>query len=215
MVPSGLLLPSLVLTWLIQVRSAHLLTASFDSYELAPCSNNSGIAGGCSSCPAGYVCANATADYSQYPCLPGFYCPASTTSFSQFPCPAGTYNALSGSVNATACIDCDPGSFCSGIGNAAPTAPCNAGYYCTGRAASATPSLGVTGGPCVAGDLCPAGSSTRRACPSGGYCNGTDGSVSGQCTSGYYCTQGSPTATPAGESTVWGVVGNQCPAGFW
>jgi hypothetical protein len=36
-------------------------------------------------CPEGYVCANATADYSAYPCLPGYYCLPGTLAFTQYP----------------------------------------------------------------------------------------------------------------------------------
>lgn len=178
-------------------------------------SNNTGIASGCLACPAGYVCANATADYAAYPCPVGFYCLVSTMIPTQFPCPPGTFNGLVGALNASACVPCTPGMYCAGAGLAAPSGSCSSGSFCSGGASSAAPALGATGGPCYAGDHCPAGSAARAACPSGVFCDGSNGLPSGPCAAGYYCTQGSPTSTPAGQTTVWGVVGNECPPGSW
>lgn len=96
-----------------------------------------------------------------------------------------------------------------------PTGPCAAGWYCAGRATNATP-LAVPeypeNGPCPAGYYCLHGTKAPTACPPGtfrnttgarsesecldcspgSFCEGYGNSfVTGPCSPGYYCPQGS------------------------
>lgn len=48
-----------------------------------------------------------------------------------------------------------------------------AGYYCSGRAASPTPSDGLTGNICPVEHYCPSGSTSPLVCPDGMYSNTT------------------------------------------
>lgn len=183
--------------------------------------NVTGATESCLPCPSGYVCAgNGTADYTSVICPHGYYCPIGTSLLHQYPCPPGTYNNLTGRTALSACIVCEPGSYCAGTANTYPTGLCANGWYCTNGANTSQPGEGsVHGGPCGPGDYCPLGSASRKPCPSGMYCNGTDGLPTGACLSGHYCRGGSWTAAPLGEINPWFgtnyTIGNVCPLGHY
>lgn len=81
--------------------------------------------------------------------------------------------------------------------------PCTPGRYCLGNATT------LWGhGPCAAGYVCPAGSSTATPaatkCPAGWFCGAGSSSPSSLCAPGYYCVEGSTSARA-----------NLCPAGYY
>ncbi|CAN0043892.1 unnamed protein product, partial [Hapterophycus canaliculatus] len=72
------------------------------------------------------------------------------------------------------------------------------------------------GGPCTAGQYCPAGSPMWQACPGGSYCADGSGIVTGPCNEGYYCTQGAKVPSPQNAVDEYGnVLGDVCPAGYY
>ncbi|KAG7455700.1 SCO-spondin-like isoform X1, partial [Solea senegalensis] len=214
----------------------------------------------CVKCPAGFYCPGLvnddTGDVSgtQTPtlCPKGHYCPAGTQSGVLFPCPAGAFSRQMGLSNKSGCELCSPGRYCSSPGLASPTGVCSPGYICVHGSVSAQPVEGTTGGRCSAGFYCPQGTSYMVPCPAGTF-SSVQGAVSieacqpclsghycakvglsspcGLCNPGFYCTEGSMTATPRGNITVSGDLtapaplpansvvgqfhGDVCPAGHY
>ena len=132
-----------------------------------------------------------------------------------FNCPAGSDSP----------IECNPGTFTDYQG-ASVCSPCVEGYYCPIR------STGYVDKPCPVGHYCPQGtnhsleypcqpgtfnpnengvsSDNCLLCPAGQFCSQYALSSSeGNCSEGFYCTLGSPTATPVDLPQ-----GSNCPAGF-
>lgn len=169
--------------------------------------------GACITCPAGFYCEDATVDFANFTCPQGHYCEDGTTQPFEFPCPAGTYSNQTGLQSAAQCLPCDAGQFCAGVANIQPDGPCDEGYFCTGGAQESTPTDGVTGDRCVAGEFCPAGSDFPIPCNPGQYCLDSTGAPAGDCDAGFYCTRGSFTPRPAGQNSSFGVIGDICPPG--
>ncbi|XP_053729819.1 SCO-spondin isoform X1 [Synchiropus splendidus] len=212
----------------------------------------------CLRCPAGFYCdGSAGSDTSrlsgtQQPtlCPKGHYCPPGAESAVAFPCPAGTFSGQMGLSSISGCEPCPPGSYCASFGLAAPTGACSPGYLCLLRSLSSQPGDGATGGRCAAGWYCPQGTSYMVPCPAGtfssvagavnleacqlclpGHYCAEDGlsSPSGPCKPGFFCTVGSPTATPlwnisvdgtcpssnSGVPTLGRYHGDVCPAGHF
>mmetsp|Transcript_6632 Transcript_6632/g.24821 ORF Transcript_6632/g.24821 Transcript_6632/m.24821 type:complete len:4721 (-) Transcript_6632:61-14223(-) len=176
----------------------------------------------CPDCPEGNYCPTlAGQDY--IVCPAGNYCPQKSAE--PTPCPAGTYATKTGLKNVTQCLDCDPGSYCNGTALTAVSGPCSYGYYCPTGSSTPTPSeYACTPGyycpeqsvhptPCPIGTFSPLSGNTAEAnctsCTNGKYCAIPGlAAVSGNCTGGYYCVQGSDTPMPTN-----GVQGNVCPVG--
>lgn len=179
------------------------------STEPTPCPpgaycNTSGM-GTPTPCPPGTYSVTVGGDSlnSCIPCSPGKYCPGSGGS-SQLPCPVGTYCPIQGGSSATQCpianicpipelqtpVPCPPGDLCDTLGiGSSVTSRCPAGTYSTGSAGSScTP------------------------CPSGTYGLGASktSACSGVCAAGYYCGEGTTTATPANQPCP---LGHYCPPG--
>ncbi|XP_077422977.1 uncharacterized protein LOC144052618 isoform X3 [Vanacampus margaritifer] len=210
----------------------------------------------CVTCPAGFYCAgfmdvhtgNMSRIHTPTLCPKGHYCPPGSQSGVAFPCPAGTFSGHMGLSTELGCELCSPGAYCASSGLEAPTGLCSPGYLCIHRSVSHQPEDGPTGGRCPAGSYCPEGTSTMVACPAGTfssiegatsaddcqlclpghYCAQAGlSSPSGPCKSGFYCTEGSITATPLvnitgggvslfpGESTLGQFHGAVCPAGHY
>ena len=91
---------------------------------------------------------------------------------------------------------------------------CTAGYFCSLSSTSATPSSADPfGGPCTAGNYCPAGAVREIPCPPGQYCQGANrDSPNANCSAGYFCLGSATTPTPSNNSTEGG---NICPAGYY
>ncbi|KAG9482440.1 hypothetical protein GDO78_011238 [Eleutherodactylus coqui] len=159
----------------------------------------------CLPCPAGFFCDMPSLTAPKI-CPAGFYCHQGSSN--PQPCPEGTYGPREESSTEDGCLTCEPGKFCSGVGLSTISGNCQEGFYCSERSTSATPS----GGICPAGSYCPASSAWPVLCPPGTYsnqvgltevsqclicppgmfCNGDGGSSpTGNCTAGYYCTEGS------------------------
>ncbi|KAF3847745.1 hypothetical protein F7725_020773 [Dissostichus mawsoni] len=196
----------------------------------------------CFQCPAGFYCAGSvdsgtvhvSGTHSPTLCPKGHYCPPGTQSGVAFPCPAGAFSRQMGLSNKSGCALCPPGRYCSSSGLAAPTGP----------------EEGPTGGHCSPGSYCPQGTSLMVPCPAstfstvdgavsievcqpclpGHYCAEVGlSSPSGLCNPGFYCREGSRTATPwgnytgettptsphSGNSTMGQFHGGVCPAGHY
>ncbi|XP_023933458.1 uncharacterized protein LOC106181652, partial [Lingula anatina] len=169
----------------------------------------------CLTCPAGYYCLASSVTFVDQVCPSGHYCPDGTRYDTEYPCPQGTFNNLTGSANSSACVQCTPGHFCASPGLSATTDQCDPGWYCTLRSYLAQPSS-PEGGACVPGEYCPRGSSAPIQCDDGHFCpNATMSSTAGLCAAGYYCINGSITATPTGVGGNQCSPGTYCPDGSW
>jgi hypothetical protein len=178
----------------------------------------------CLTCPAGTYCPNPGTATIVTPCTPGYYCPAgtgsSTGTTTPQACPAGTFYD---GHNATQAGDCNPCparfSCASATGGSSGTPfPCTAGYYCPEgtRDAGGGTYLAAVGAfcapgyhcPCPAGRYSPATNlqafSECLLCPPGFYCAGAQTIPSGSCGAGYFCPNGTTSATS-----------NPCPAGTY
>jgi hypothetical protein len=139
----------------------------------------------CQDCPAGTTCPK------KGQAVP-IQCPAGTfsaaTKFTKdcTPGPAGKYSSTTGATSDSGFQICPIGSYCP-IGSGYPM-PCSAGGYCD-----------VTG------------LSSAKLCPSGRYqdsAGNSDPRCKGDCAAGYYCAEGSISATQSSCPT-----GFYCPAG--
>lgn len=148
-------------------------------------------------------------------CPAGHYCPQGAAV--PTPCPLGSYNPTAGAAE---CIPCDPGHYCGLLGLTAAGPRCAAGFYCKLGAKTAAPAEGATGGPCPAGQHCPAGSAIPLACPDGtrttaaaqGTCpacaagKSCRGGLIVSCDNYRYCSESENAAYPYGRL---------CPAGTY
>ena len=171
--------------------------------------------GSCETCPEGYYCPAGTGDFTLNICPIGNYCPLG--SGFAIPCPLGTYSSRLGLINSLECILCPPGYYCSISGKTLITASdeCDPGYFCKIGSKMENPQQDypgdASGGRCIKGYYCPAGSSYALECDGGQYCDlNALSSPSGFCSPGYYCIGRASTSTPTD-----GVTGNICPAGFF
>lgn len=170
-------------------------------------------AAACTACPAGKYCAGTNNIAPTGVCAAGHYCPASSSSATEVPCAVGFYRTLTGGRAAADCGLCPSGSYCPSAGTVVPTV-CPTGHYCV---------TGVTT-PAV----CPVGTfnnatAVRRvedclACTSGHYCASMGlHEPTGPCDPGYYCLEGSDTATPYDSmfptTYVATPIGGRCPPG--
>ncbi|XP_023817540.1 zonadhesin-like isoform X2 [Oryzias latipes] len=211
----------------------------------------------CFECPAGFFCpvsldGDSDVSGTQIPklCPEGHYCPPGTQTHVAFPCPAGTFSRQMGLSSMSDCELCPPGTYCSSSGQAAPTGVCSPGYYCINGSVSSQPEEGPTGGRCPSGFYCPKATSSVIPCPSGTF-GSAEGAVSleacrsctpghycaeaglsspsGLCSAGFYCREGSRTATPLAntsddtasaaqtdrDSSLGHFFGDVCPAGHY
>lgn len=135
-------------------------------------------------------------------CTPGHYCPEGCQD--PIKCLAGTYMNVSG---ASQCIDCPAGYVCEVATSDFSIHPCQPGYYCPVGTKT------FVQFPCLPGTYNPnSHSRSSDECipsPGGTYSSGyAQSSISGQCANGFYCTNGSTTATPLNSA-----FGNQCSVG--
>ena len=101
-------------------------------------------------------------------CDAGFRCPEGSVVQIPASCDPGTYL----NVTLDTCVGCPAGSMC--VGGAAQPRPCSRGGFCVGNASESTD------------------------CPAGRYGSVTglvDAACSGECDPGYYCEDGSMSAT--------------------
>ena len=140
----------------------------------------------------------------------GRYCSNNTEFADQYPCPVGTFNNLTNSEDSTACVMCSPGYHCPTTGMPEPAGLCSPGWYCILGSGSDKPT-GLTGGKCLAGSYCPAGSDGPVPCDPGRYCLVDElDVVSGDCMAGYYCNGSTILPNPVNETT-----GDICPKGHY
>lgn len=95
------------------------------------------------------------------------------------------------------------GKYCE-IASVTPSGNCTGGYYCEGSATSATPKNETEGGGmCVEGQYCPQGTPEPLTCSPGYFCFGPLLEVpTGPCDAGYYCANGSSSASPDGSDST-------------
>ena len=153
-------------------------------------------------CPVGYYCPAGTGNYESFPCAKGSF-GASTNLQASTECTACTetkyclnkgLSAVSGS--------CSDGFLCP-EGSILPNNPdnyCPSNYYCIAGVKTSCPTTqytysGVLGADkasncmdCVAGKMCPSGSTNQISCPEGYYCNHGIQTI---CEQGRYCPTGS------------------------
>ena len=166
----------------------------------------------CYDCPRGYYCTEGTINPTA--CKEGHYCPAKTGTDEGENCQLGRYQPEQGR---TSCLSCPPGKYCDETGKDVPKGDCDPGYYCKGGSTTATPSSSqeTIGGPCLAGEYCPAGSAwpipckPGKACPVQNIGDENDARIL-DCAIGYYCTGGSDTTTPTDNNG-----GAVCPTGHY
>ena len=186
-------------------------------------------------CFAGYYCVLKSSSPTPSPsaiggpCPQGSYCVQGASN--PTPCPKGTFGDRDKLPSESDCTICPPGQFCAQSGLSAPNGSCLAGYYCSNASEQANPIGQAYGDECPSGYYCPEGSYQPTACSvgtyqpdiqrttisdcltcdSGKYCNSTGaGSVTDDCSEGFYCTGGSSTPTP-----LDGTTGNICPVGSY
>ena len=167
-------------------------------------------------CSAGYFCisgaSSATPEEGENAniCPRGFYCTNATSN--PTPCPIGTYSNMTGLLNSNQCTPCDGGYYCNDTGQTEPSGLCSPSYYCPLGSSSYMQEI------CPSGFVCPEGTHIPTGCPIGSYsnqnglretvqCNNcTEGSYcnetgltqpSGPCSPGYYCPEGTVSATPS------------------
>ncbi|RLN86843.1 hypothetical protein BBJ28_00010856, partial [Nothophytophthora sp. Chile5] len=170
----------------------------------------------CLPCPAGYFCPLGCDSYLDYECPTGHYCPEGTERAIQFPCPPGSFSNHTALQNRSQCTPAPGGTFIDGYAAVAPSGNCRSGFYCSGGSVTGTPAeTTATGGPCLPGTNCPEGSAVPIVCDAGSYCASTNTEAALQCNEGFYCIQGSYTATPTGQNNSLGVIGDVCTRGHY
>ncbi|XP_071958738.1 uncharacterized protein [Antedon mediterranea] len=176
----------------------------------------------CLNCPEGSYCDDGciTPDI----CPKGHFCPNNTGFATQFPCNNGTFNNRTGGSSVDSCQLCIAGHYCPYKGMIEPEGLCDEGWYCTLGAWKARPTtlgndtdLGChcpaesTGGRCLAGTYCPAGSDQPIPCDPGYYCQFDElANVSGPCQAGFYCSGSTILPNPVNDTT-----GDICPQGYY
>ena len=150
-------------------------------------------------------------------CRAGTYSPsAGEPNSTCIACAAGKANPIPGSSNASACLDCLPGTYASEEG-VNLCSSCAAGKYQGARGQTACIN-------CAPGSLCIEGSSAPQPCPGGTHANQTIVQSGGfltsleqciTCPPGTYCGMGSSEPTPCLMGTYTSLAGQdkcrECP----
>ena len=192
----------------------------------------------CNSCTAGFFCPNTSMTEPLDVCPEGYYCPGGQRIGEEYACPPGKFCPL-GSDDP---IECAPGFHQNETAQANCSA-CPAGMYCDASSETAR----VDGLPCPEGYYCPVGtasyaqfpcppatfSNTTRLvnisqctpCSPGSYCASEHLTApTGLCAEGYFCRNGSNTATPGLENPFLScadscpdseLAGSVCPVGHF
>lgn len=150
----------------------------------------------------------------------GYFCQNGTRYSTEFPCPSGTFNNQTNGRSLTDCEIAPGGYYVNGTGNVQVSGTCSAGFYCPYGATTATPVCNSTycssGGRCVPGQLCPNATVVPSPCPGGVYCADYSGAITGLCSAGYYCIQGSYTSSPVALfDSSNRTIGDVCPLGYY
>ena len=195
--------------------------------------DTSGFAGSvsdCIICPAGSCCDDLGLA-SPNSCAAGHFCPEGSSFCSENACPAGTFSSSTNLQTAGDCTDCSAGKYCPA--GSTSELDCPYGYFCLQNQIGPfeNPCPGGTFGAsnnlqsksdcidCDEGYYCPAGSTSKTACPAGTY-----NEVSGQgipdiinclpCKAGTACDD-----VPVKSSVVSGVANDNsasaCQAGYY
>lgn len=131
-------------------------------------------------------------------CPSGYTCPIGTPG--PVPCELGTYQPDPGQDT---CKPCPSGKYCDELAidsEVIKLKDCKKGYLCIEGAMTPSPTDGVTGMICAAGNYCPSGTIEMLPCTDGTYEPREGSSACQQCIAGYYCPSGSiyPTECPQG-----------------
>ncbi|XP_062816991.1 zonadhesin isoform X2 [Anolis carolinensis] len=184
-------------------------------------SNTSGLKNlnQCLDCPPGFYCDGTNTQAPSGPCKPGYFCIGASKTATQMmakeghytlegavqpePCPPGSFQP---SLAQSTCQECPSGMFCNHTGMVEPLT-CPKGHYCPAQ--TTLPLLCPVG--TYSDILGGTGIAICKLCPAGMYCS-KSGLVEpeGPCQPGYYCLQGSSSASPSGLP-----FGGPCPAGHY
>ena len=182
--------------------------------ECQPCPggfycNGTGLTAPSGECEPRYYCeSNATTATPEDggltgdPCIVGHYCPGNTAD--PIPCDFGTFMNI---THASQCWPCTPGYYCT---NGHSPQACPSGYYCP-------EGTGLVWQPCPRGtyssDTMLSNETQCLPCTIGSYCGSYNLTTpEGPCDAGYYCLEGSDTATP--DTGYTGTAG-PCPEGHY
>jgi hypothetical protein len=165
----------------------------------------------CHTTPPGYYTPTSSVSYVSYEGSPGYHYPAGTKYRTEFPCPPGTYSNKTGNQDIADCQPAPPGYYSEGPHNTEPTGMCAEGFFCLSASFSATPACVPvafdpvtnvttcdTGGPCVASQYCPVGSSYAQPCPGGHYCADSSGKITGETYAGFFGAYSMSSPAPYG-----------------
>ena len=182
----------------------------------------------CTPCTPGQFCDSSGLSAPSGACAPGYFCTLGVNT----PAPNENHTGIGGICpighfclsNSSHPIGCPPGTFAPLIQQSSCNV-CPSGYYCEANSTSFMYSTCPSGHYCPEGTQyaiqypCPPGTynglpgaqneSSCESCPPGQYCEGYGLSFpTGNCSAGYYCIQGSDSATP--EVTVNGSLQLEC-----
>ncbi|KAE9138231.1 hypothetical protein PF007_g1495 [Phytophthora fragariae] len=170
----------------------------------------------CLACPPGYYCPLGCNDYLTNECPIGYYCPERTQRATQFPCLPGSFGNQTRLQDISQCTSAPGGTYIDEPAAVKPKGNCRSGFYCSGGSPTGTPTeTTATGGPCLPGTNCPEGSAVPIVCDAGAYCSSTNTDAALPCHEGFYCVQGSYTATPTGQNNSLGIIGDVCTSGHY
>ena len=158
-----------------------------------------------------------------YICQPGTYCPAN--SHTPIFCPGGEFETREGSDE---CQECPEGYYCNGdetatsVAYIAGTPSTYLGTQIPLECSDTDGFIGYCPSGSIIPELCPAGRFSNSTltkmvsiedcvyCPEGKYCDGVEGTITGDCLAGYFCDFG---ATLMGDISKICPKGHYCPAG--
>ncbi|KAE8295324.1 hypothetical protein D5F01_LYC06250 [Larimichthys crocea] len=177
--------------------------------------NQTGLDAPAGPCAAGYHCPTGSLDPHATACSTGHYCPLGTPL--PLPCPVGTIKSSLGGSTVEDCQLCPPGHYCNQSGKAEPSGECQTDSLPSRELPAQTRPEQLRDLPCwflLSRSSEQSGlmdESQCRSCSPGFYCSETGlSAVSGPCLAGYYCLEGSQTATPMSSAS-----GDVCPAGYY
>ena len=163
----------------------------------------------CTPCLEGNFCPSTGLTEPQ-DCPAGRVCGPAQSSGADLSCPLGTFSSRVGLTNTSQCEQCGQGQYCDTTGRTTPAGPCAAGHFCLRNATTATPVDGTSGGQCLPGFQCGAGSGTPQ--PSLTY------SAGNPCGPGTVCAAGATSPAPCAAGRYGrgynATACDACPFGF-
>ena len=175
----------------------------------------------CVPCKSGHYCESEGIS-APLPCTAGYFCPIG--SIVPEPCPEGSFSSAQYLKDSRDCAKCTEGKYCMERGQTVETGECDIGYFCKGGSKRPEPTDTIFGELCNEGAWCAKGTTAPaaclegtyipfkggrsaadcRPCPAGKYCLGVvnDGTPTGDCHPGYFCTGGNTAPDVAGGGST-------------